>query len=53
MGCIGAWTAAHLVEEGQRVIAFDLNRDTRRIGLLLETADLEKMVLHQFLPGVL
>ena len=47
MGCIGAWTAAHLVEEGQRVIAFDLNRDTRRIELLLETADLEKIVFEE------
>ena len=47
MGCIGAWTAAHLIEEGQQVIAFDLNRDTRRIGLLLETADLEKMVIEE------
>ncbi len=47
MGCIGAWTAAHLVEEGQRVIAFDLNRDTRRIELLLKTADLEKIVFEQ------
>ena len=47
MGCIGAWAAAHLIEEGQQVIAFDLNRDTRRIGLLLETADLEKIVIEE------
>ncbi len=47
MGCIGAWTAAHLVEEGQQVIAFDLNPDTRRIELLLKPADLEKIVFEE------
>ena len=47
MGCIGAWATAHLIEEGHQVIAFDLNRDTRRIELLLETADLEKIVFEQ------
>ena len=47
MGCIGAWTTTHLIEEGQQVIAFDLNRDTRRIELLLETVDLEKIVVEE------
>jgi len=47
MGCIGAWTVARLIEEGQRVIVFDLNRNARRIELLLEKADLGKIVFEE------
>ena len=47
MGCIGAWTTAHLIEQGQQVIAFDLDRDPRRIELLLNPADVEKIVFEE------
>lgn len=35
MGCIGAWTAYHLVRQGQRVVSFDLSQDRARLNLLL------------------
>ena len=36
MGCIGSWTVAHLVRQGQQVIAFDLSSNRHRLDLLLE-----------------
>ncbi len=47
MGCIGAWTVFHLLQEGHRVIAFDLSRKTDRLELLLGPAELEQVVLEQ------
>lgn len=38
LGCIGAWVVAHLVEQGDRVISFDLDDRGHRLDLLL-TAD--------------
>ena len=34
-GCIGAWALRQLVEDNQRVVAFDLSRNTRRASLLM------------------
>ncbi len=39
-GCIGAWVVRDLVQQGIDVVAFDLNRDTRRLELIMEPADL-------------
>lgn len=36
LGCIGAWTLHHLVERGERVVAFDLSGDRHRLDLLLD-----------------
>lgn len=38
MGCLGAWTVKHLLEDGHRPIAFDLATEKRRLKALL-TAD--------------
>ena len=35
-GCIGAWVARQLLDEGQDVWIFDLKEDTHRIDLLVE-----------------
>ncbi len=35
-GCIGSWVASELVERGDDVCIFDLQKDTHRIELLLE-----------------
>ena len=47
MGCLGAWTVSHLLRKGHRVVAFDLSRNTRRLELLLESEELERVVLQQ------
>jgi UDP-glucuronate 4-epimerase len=39
-GCIGAWIVRQLVAEGERVVAFDLRADTRRLALLLDEEEL-------------
>jgi nucleoside-diphosphate-sugar epimerase len=35
-GCIGAWTVARLVQRGDRVMAFDISENRRRLRLLLD-----------------
>lgn len=35
MGCIGAWTLYHLVQQGKPAVSFDLSEDRSRINLLL------------------
>jgi nucleoside-diphosphate-sugar epimerase len=35
-GCIGAWVVANLVQRGDKVTAFDLSEDRRRLRLILE-----------------
>jgi nucleoside-diphosphate-sugar epimerase len=35
MGCIGAWTLAHLVKQGRRAISLDISTQRRRLDLLL------------------
>jgi nucleoside-diphosphate-sugar epimerase len=47
-GCIGAWVARQLVDQGQEVWIFDLKDDTHRLDLLLEPD--EKQRVH-FVAG--
>lgn len=35
LGCIGAWTVYHLLQEGARVVSLDVATDTHRLDLLL------------------
>ena len=35
MGCIGAWTLYHLVQEGHTAVSFDLSNNKHRLNLLL------------------
>jgi nucleoside-diphosphate-sugar epimerase len=35
LGCIGAWTAYHLLRQGERVVSFDLSDQGHRLDLLL------------------
>jgi nucleoside-diphosphate-sugar epimerase len=42
-GCIGAWTIRQLLAEGTPVVALDLRRDHRRLGLLVDEAELERI----------
>ena len=39
MGCIGAWTLHHLVQEGQRVVSLDISEDRHRLDLLLSAEE--------------
>jgi nucleoside-diphosphate-sugar epimerase len=43
LGCLGAWTMRHLVDEDVRVIASDLATDPIRPRLLLTEAELERI----------
>ena len=43
MGCIGAWTIYHLVEQGEEVICFDLSDDRHRLDLLMSAGQQEKV----------
>ncbi len=47
-GCIGAWVARQLLDEGKDVWIYDLKEDTHRIDLLVEPH--ERRRIH-FLPG--
>lgn len=42
-GCIAAWTIRQLLAEGVQVVALDLRRDLRRLGLLIDEAELEQI----------
>ena len=42
-GCIGSWVAAFLVKENIPVVAFDLSQDTRRLKLLIDDSEIEKI----------
>lgn len=39
MGCLGAWTATHLVRRSEKVISFDLSTDHSRLNLLLSAEE--------------
>jgi UDP-glucuronate 4-epimerase len=43
LGCIGAWTVRQLVREGVPVVALDLGSDPRRVALVLEPDELERV----------
>jgi nucleoside-diphosphate-sugar epimerase len=47
-GCIGAWVARQLLDEGEDVWIFDLKEDTHRIDLLVEPDERERI---HYLPG--
>ncbi len=47
-GCIGAWVARQLLDEGRDVWIFDLKEDTHRIDLLVEPGERERI---HYLPG--
>lgn len=40
MGCLGAWTVKHLLDDGHRPVAFDLSTDGRRLEALLNADEL-------------
>jgi UDP-glucuronate 4-epimerase len=42
-GCIGAWVVHELVGRGERVVAFDLSADPRRIALLLPPEQIDSI----------
>ena len=42
-GCIGSWVVALLVKENIPVVAFDLSQDTRRLKLLINDSEIEKI----------
>lgn len=39
MGCLGAWTLAHLVRAGRRAVSFDLSANRARLDQLLSPAE--------------
>ena len=43
MGCIGAWVVRNLVREGTPVVVFDLATDPKRIKLLLDPDELNRV----------
>ena len=43
LGCVGAWTLAALVREGVPVVAFDLGEDRRRLELVMQPDELERV----------
>ena len=45
LGCIGAWTARLLVDEGVPVVGFDLGRTMHRLELVLAPEQLERVTL--------
>src|SRR5882724_2206511 len=42
-GCIGSWIVKALVERGDSPLVFDRSDDTRRLGAIMETVDLERV----------
>jgi UDP-glucuronate 4-epimerase len=42
-GCIGAWTIRQLLAEGVPVLALDLRRDLRRLSLLIDVEELDRI----------
>lgn len=43
LGCIGAWTARRLLDEGTDVVAFDLPGDPHRLQLIMPNEQIDKM----------
>lgn len=43
LGCIGAWTAKRLIDEGTDVVAFDLPGDPHRLKLIMPESDIAKI----------
>jgi len=47
MGCIGAWTVHHLLQQGQSVVSFDLSTDRHRLDLLMTEDEQAKVTFIQ------
>ena len=47
-GCIGSWIVKALIERGDRVVVFDLSRDTRRLSAIMGAAEIERV---RFITG--
>ncbi len=47
MGCLGAWTLAHLVRAGKPVVSFDLSTNRHRLDLLLSREEQEAIAFVQ------
>ncbi len=47
MGCLGAWTIAHLIREGKPVVSFDLSTNRHRLDLLLRHEEQETIAFVQ------
>jgi nucleoside-diphosphate-sugar epimerase len=45
LGCIGAWTAKRLVDEGTGVVSFDLPGDPHRFKLIMPESDIAKITV--------
>lgn len=43
-GCIGAWAVRQLVQESANVVALDVSNDTRRLELLLDKDEMERVM---------
>ncbi len=43
MGCIGAWTVYHLLQQGKSVVSFDLSDNQHRLDLLLSASEKENI----------
>lgn len=44
LGCIGAWIVRRLVQDGVPVVAFDADPDVRRLCLLMDDAQLSRVI---------
>lgn len=44
MGCLGAWALHHLVQEGIKVVSFDLSENRSRLDLLMTPEEQEAIV---------
>jgi nucleoside-diphosphate-sugar epimerase len=42
LGCIGAWVVRNLIRAGERVVAFDLGEDLRRLRLIMTPEELSR-----------
>jgi nucleoside-diphosphate-sugar epimerase len=42
LGCIGAWVVRNLIRAGERVVAFDLGEDLRRLRLIVTPEELSR-----------
>jgi nucleoside-diphosphate-sugar epimerase len=47
LGCIGAWTLKHLVQAGERAVAFDISTDRQRLDLLLSPQEQAQIQFEQ------
>lgn len=43
LGCIGAWVVRNLVQQGEKVIVYDLGTDIQRIRLIMDEDDIARV----------